>query len=166
MRKLSKPLLLEIIKGGVEAAINELGIEVAWNIDNPRVNDWIKEELGNKIKGINDTTLEKLKGTLQDGIDLGEGVDDLAKRVRETFEDAKGIGRKHCENETISAFTEGNRSCTRSRSETITILGHKDERTCEECFSEHGRKYDIQESQGVIPKHVNCRCTWVAVMEE
>lgn len=168
LRKLSKPLLLEIIKGGVEAAINELGIEVAWNIDNPRVNDWIKEELGNKIKGINDTTLEKLKGTLQDGIDLGEGVDDLAKRVRETFEDAKGYRAENiARTETISAFTEGNRQLYQEAGvKQLQFWAAKDERTCEECFSEHGRKYDIQESQGVIPKHVNCRCTWVAVMEE
>ena len=168
LRKLSKPLLLEIIKGGVEAAINELGIEVAWNIDNPRVNDWIKEELGNKIKGINDTTLEKLKGTLQDGIDLGEGVDDLAKRVRETFEDARGYRAENiARTETISAFTEGNRQLYQEAGvKQLQFWAAQDERTCEECFLEHGKKYDIQEAQGVIPKHVNCRCTWVAVLEE
>lgn len=168
LRKLSKPLLLEIIQGGVESAINELGIEVAWNIDNPRVDKWIKEELGSKIQGINDTTLENLKGTLQDGIDLGEGVDDLAKRVRETYEDAKGYRAEViARTETISAFTEGNRQLYQeSGVKQLQFYTATDERVCEECYSKHGNKYGIDEAGGMIPVHPQCRCTWIAVMEE
>lgn len=168
LRKLSKPLLLEIIQGGVESAINELGIEVAWNIDNPRVDKWIKEELGSKIQGINDTTLEQLKVTLQDGIDLGEGVDDLAKRVRETYEDAKGYRAETiARTETISAFTEGNRQLYQeSGVKQLQFYTATDERVCEECYSKHGNKYGIDEAGGMIPVHPQCRCTWIAVMEE
>jgi HK97 family phage portal protein len=168
LKKLSKPLLLEIVQEGVESAINELGIEVAWNIDNPRVDKWIQEELGSKIQGINDTTLENLKGTLQDGIDLGEGVDDLAKRVRETYEDAKGYRAEViARTETISAFTEGNRQLYQeSGVKQLQFYTATDERVCEECYSKHGNKYGIEEAQGIIPVHPQCRCTWVAVQEE
>jgi SPP1 gp7 family putative phage head morphogenesis protein len=168
LKKLSKPLLLEIVQEGVESAINELGIEVAWNIDNPRVDKWIQEELGSKIQGINDTTLENLKGTLQDGIDLGEGVDDLAKRVRETYEDAKGYRAETiARTETISAFTEGNRQLYQeSGVKQLQFYTATDERVCEECYSKHGNKYGIEEAQGIIPVHPQCRCTWVAVQEE
>jgi HK97 family phage portal protein len=168
LKKLSKPLLLEIVQEGVESAINELGIEVDWNIDNPRVDKWIQEELGSKIQGINDTTLENLKGTLQDGIDLGEGVDDLAKRVRETYEDAKGYRAEViARTETISAFTEGNRQLYQEAGvKQLQFYTATDERVCEECYSKHGNKYGIDEAGGMIPVHPQCRCTWIAVMEE
>ena len=167
LNKLSKPLLLEIIREGAENAINELGIEISWNIDNPKVNKWIQEELGAKIKGINDTTLEQLRVTLQDGIDLGEGVDDLAKRVRETFEEARGYRAEViARTETISSFTEGNRQLYEEVGvKQLQFYTAADERTCEECFLQHGNQYDIDEAQGMIPVHPQCRCTWVAVQE-
>lgn len=168
LRKFSKPLLLEIVREGAESALNELGIEVSWSIDNPKVDEWVKEELGTKIKGINDTTLEQLKVTLQDGIDLGEGVDDLAKRVRETYEDAKGYRAETiARTETISAFTEGNRQLYQeSGVKQLQFYTATDERVCEECYSKHGNKYGIDEAGGIIPVHPQCRCTWVAVMDE
>lgn len=168
LRKFSKPLLLEIVREGAESALNELGIEVSWSIDNPKVDEWVKEELGTKIKGINETTLEQLRETLQDGIDLGEGVDDLAQRVRETFEDARGYRAESiARTETISAFNEGNRQLYQEAGvKQLQFYTATDERVCEECFMNHGNKYGIEEAQGIIPVHPQCRCTWVAVQEE
>jgi len=167
--KAAKPLLLEIIQEGADNAREELGIEVAWNIDNPKVNKWIQEESGTKIKGINETTLEQLRITLQDGIDLGEGVDDLAKRVRETFENARGYRAEViARTETLNSFRFGNAELYREAGvEKMQWWAALDERLCEICEELHGQVFTIDEYEQQVSKiHPQCRCIGVSVKND
>jgi SPP1 gp7 family putative phage head morphogenesis protein len=36
-----------------------------------------------------------------------------------------------------------------------------DDRVCPECASLEGEVFDIEEARGLIPKHPNCRCSWI-----
>jgi SPP1 gp7 family putative phage head morphogenesis protein len=52
--------------------------------------------------------------------------------------------------------------------EKVRYLAALSSRTCDLCESLNGRVFTIEESRGIIPTktHVNCRCTWVPVIEE
>lgn len=45
------------------------------------VDAWLRRHAGTKIQGILDTDLERVRNELADGVKLGEGVDELAKRI-------------------------------------------------------------------------------------
>jgi SPP1 gp7 family putative phage head morphogenesis protein len=48
--------------------------------------------------------------------------------------------------------------------EEVRWLSALSDRTCDLCDSENGKVYKLNESYGLIPKHINCRCTWLSVI--
>jgi len=50
--------------------------------------------------------------------------------------------------------------------EEVRFLASISQRTCPICESLNGTVFTIQEAQGIIPIHVNCRCGWIKVFHE
>ncbi len=68
--------------------LEDLGLNVGFNLVNPRVAQHLDEVAGERIGWINDTTREALRVALAAGVDAGEGHADLAKRVQAVIQDA------------------------------------------------------------------------------
>jgi len=49
--------------------------------------NWTRTELGKKVQGISNTTLNELQKTLAEGIELGESIPKLAKRIDKLYLD-------------------------------------------------------------------------------
>jgi len=70
--------------------MSDLDIEMSFNLLSPRVVGYIETEVGDKIKRINATTKQQIRETLTEGVKRGEGISDLAERIEEVFEKARG----------------------------------------------------------------------------
>jgi SPP1 gp7 family putative phage head morphogenesis protein len=117
-------------------------------------------------KLINGTSIEDLQRVLAEGFELGESIDDLAKRVTEYYGEAEKVrARLVARTETIAASNEGAlQGYGELGVEKAEWYTAPDERLCEECAAQHGVQYALTESHGLIPAHPNCRCVWLPVI--
>jgi len=165
------PRITQMVKINGEAAAAELGI--AFDVTNPKVVKWIKQRGGMLIKSISDTTLEKLKRTLAEGVANGESIPNLADRIGIVYDEAKGSRAvKIARTETITASSQGNlqaysQSGVVEKKEWLTAY---DERTCEACMALNGEVVKLNEnfSAGVSTPslHPNCRCAIIPVLKD
>jgi SPP1 gp7 family putative phage head morphogenesis protein len=63
---------------------------VSFDVLEPWVQDFIEARTNQLVGGVTDTTYEAIQAQLVEGVKEGESIDDIAKRIRSVFEDAKG----------------------------------------------------------------------------
>lgn len=63
---------------------------ISFDLVNPLLKEHVEQFAGTRIADINATTLNELRGALAAGIEAGEGVDKLAKRISGVYENAGG----------------------------------------------------------------------------
>ena len=177
------PEMQNLIKDWGEDIFDELGIDPAFNIHNPIVNEHLLHLRTNKIKGMTDTTYKALQKTLSQGVEAGEGIPSLAKRVSETFDvakttRAKTIARTEVIGSSNFATTEAHR-----QSGIVTTRGwlatrdgreremHGDmngqERAINQPFTARDGYTAMHPGDFGQPHHdINCRCTTVAIIKD
>ncbi|MFA7122146.1 MAG: minor capsid protein [Bacilli bacterium] len=118
------------------------------------------------LKGVSDETNKSIIRSLSEGINNGEGVVKLRKRL---MAEVDGIGynraRLMAHTETMYASNEGAK--LRYTQHGITkvqwlMAGH--ENTCTDCEALNGQIFDIDKAPS-IPHHPMCRCTLLPVIE-
>jgi SPP1 gp7 family putative phage head morphogenesis protein len=128
----------------------------------------------NELQGVTDVMATKMQRTLVDGFVTGKSPREIA---RDLNKDVSGLGRVRSERiantEVIRAFNEG--ALDGYENMGVTELGVQVEwvtsklgltakgnpSPCELCASLEGIVVSIKESRGMLPRHPNCRCTWV-----
>jgi len=166
------PRITETVEINGTAAMAELGVEISFDVTNPNVVKWIKKRCGNLIKDILDTTKDKLRKTLAEGIEAGESIPKLASRVSAVYDEAKGSRAiKIARTETIAASNQGalqayDQSGVIEKKEWYCAA---DERTCDECSAMHKEVVKLHDSfSGGVdspPLHCNCRCVILPYLE-
>jgi SPP1 gp7 family putative phage head morphogenesis protein len=171
-----EPILKDIIKEQGKDTLRYLGIANDIDITNKRVSRFLKEKAGKTINGINETTLDKLRETLAEGVDNGEGTDQLSTRVRQVFDLAVGyraemIARTEVIHASNFATLEGyKQSGVVQAKEWLTAF---DERTCPVCEEMNGKQVKLGSNfdtefgeEQYPPAHPSCRCTLIPVIIE
>jgi len=124
--------------------------------------EWIALRSLTLAKSINKTTLEALRHELSLGLEVGESIQELTKRIEGYFEGNAEIRAKMISRtEVISAYNEGH--LHRYELEGVDkseFYAAPD--ACDECLPLDGRVYITKEAHGIIPVHANCRCRWFA----
>jgi len=165
------PRITETVKINGTAAMAELGVEVNFDVTNPRVVKWIKARCGTLIKSISDTTLDKLRKTLAEGIKNGEKIPSLASRVSAVYDEAKGYRAvRIARTETITASNSGSYNAYKQSGvvEKKEWLATMDDRVREEHAAMNGEIVDLDKpfSNGLMfPSEPNCRCTILPVIK-
>ena len=140
---------------------------------------WLRVQAGIKVSQIQDTTLEQLRRALMDGVDQGEGIRDLAKRVEslyaETIEPWRAV--MIARTEVVSASNAASVSVARSTGVHMNKvwLSTRDDRTRDTHREVDGQEVGIDEPFNVsgwgmmwpgdssmaapAGEIVNCRCT-------
>lgn len=123
------------------------------------------------VKDVNETTREDLRKTLAEGLEKGESIEQLKKRVQAVYADAsssraKTISRTEVLRSTNAATLEAyKQSGVVTKKEWVTEL----DGDIDICESLDGEVRDLNKdfSVGVDfpPVHPNCRCTTVPVIE-
>lgn len=179
-RKLAKSILPAITDVYVESAVHALELidtskiakappKKPEDVVDPNALQWLLDHAAELAKGINETTQAALMRELSEGYNLGESIPDLAKRVRNVFDQANSIRSKLiARTETIRAASEGALQTYSSSNvvDQVEFYCAIDERTCEECSVLHEQVRDLTNAGGEIPVHPNCRCTWLPIVKE
>jgi len=88
--------LYEGVTEGFEYMHDQMGLEKAFQLDDPRAVKWARENAAKDIAKVNDTTKETIRGIVSKGIDEGMDYDTIAKRITKRFgEFAIGKPQEH-----------------------------------------------------------------------
>lgn len=86
-RTAARPIMRRVVREAAQQAIKDLGIKLAFDIDQPAVARFIEQRVQRFAVQVNDTTWNTLKKSLADGFDNGEGVDQLMARIEQIMGD-------------------------------------------------------------------------------
>jgi len=81
-------LLPEVVQDRGEKELGQLMIGVEFDVENPRVVEFLNTKVRKFSLEVNDTTLDDLYKTLTAGVKEGEGIPALRKRVKAVFTEA------------------------------------------------------------------------------
>jgi hypothetical protein len=167
----------DLVQAFGDGALEGLGVDVAFNIKNPRVRQRLEAFAGQHIRLINATTLEALREELAAGVAAGEGISELKKRVADVFDAAEGYRAERIARTEVvglsnganleayrqSGVVEGKEWVSTRRTEHSrdghqqldgTVVG------LDEAFTnpETGNKTQAPGSFGVAEDDISCRC--------
>lgn len=169
------PLLLAFFMQAGEDQADLWRLSISFDVLNERAIKYVGDKIDFISAKINETTKEKLRKTLQEGVQNGEGVPELSKRIRNLFNDfSKTRAETIARTEVISANNAGSLESYKlggvEKKEWITAL---DERTREWHVEADGQIVGIDEPflvggeelmypgdpSGSPENTINCRCT-------
>ncbi len=179
MAKVFIPLGANVVAEGAKEGFNLIGMDDEIDVSNPKVQQFLKKNTFKFSDEITDETNTKLGKTLADGIEKGESIPELKKRVGELFDDMKSYrSERIARSEVIKATNWGTEEAYRESGvvDGKIWLTAFDERTCPYCSDLDGKTVDLGENfadkgdevsgykveydnVGVPPLHPNCRCT-------
>jgi SPP1 gp7 family putative phage head morphogenesis protein len=142
---------LSLKRAGISFALGESPAD--W-----RVIDALKVRNLSALRGIKDETNKQIILELTDGIQKGESVPKLAKRISDRV-DHIGITRATAmaRTEAINAFTQGaEQRYTQAGIETLEWLVARDDRLCEECEPLDGKQFSVKSRHPRPPLHPQC----------
>ena len=159
--------------------------EFEFDLATPEVRRWIGERLKWVADDISDTTIKKITQTLQRGIEAGESIPDLAKRIESVYADA--IGSRSvmiARTETISAYSEASTQAYIQSGvvSKVVWIATRDGRVRDDHLGLDGVETDLANGQtnwtfadgvttrgpglsGVAHQDINCRCATAPVIE-
>jgi len=168
-KTIAEPVLSSLMAEAIEDARSFVEARQKQDVLANRVAvQWLKTRIGWAAGEIGEETADLLARGLAEGFDKGESIPQLTTRVKDIFGFSDKVrASRIARTETIQASAQG------------AIIGYKDagvgrlefyaaldERTCESCMALHGREFPVDESEGIITVHPNCRCTWLPVIEK
>jgi SPP1 gp7 family putative phage head morphogenesis protein len=174
-----KPLWMASLKEGFEATNEMYQFGVSFDVLNPRFLDWVDKNGAEAVKNINDTTKEKLRTTLSEGITDGEGIPKLKNRVLGVMGEAKTsravkIARTETHNTVVSGTHETYIAAGVLKQEWLTTIDGR-ERDSHAAINGEVVEIDQPFSNGLMfpgdpggdaSEVVNCRCALLPVLPE
>ena len=172
--KMTKKFFNVLVEAEGEAALEDLGMD-GFDIRNERVQAALNKTIAKFAGEVSDHTQELIRKAIADGLDEGEDVDQIRKRI----ETSTAFDRARSE---VIARTETSRAqnfaTVTAWKESDVVEGKVwytalDERVEEECAALHGTEYGLDDDidagdQGLLiapPLHPNCRCTLLPVVK-
>ncbi len=131
-----------------------------------RAMDVLKVRNLTALRGIGEETNKAIIRELSEGLQRGESIPNLARRIRDRV-DHIGIHRARlmARTETMYALNEGTKTRYAQHGiEMVEWLTAWDERTCADCAALNGRVFKVSEAPP-CPLHPNCRCTLLPIIE-
>ena len=149
--------------------LNRIGVEavIGTGPADWRVMDALKVRNLSALRGVTEEMNKQIIRELSDGINLGESMPKLAKRITGRV-DSIGIVRATAiaRTETLHAFNQGAElRYAQAGIQTLEWLSaHDPPRVCEQCLALDKTTFRVKDSHPRPPIHVNCRCTVIPVL--
>lgn len=156
--KMTEPLYLAATKVAAQGTFDLLGID-----DVAKGNSALANAAANRITGVNKTINDKILKEIKEGIDAGENIDKLSKRVKNVYNFTSSRSR-------VIARTESSRIMNASTLATYKDRGVKKKKWLDAGDSKVRPEHKDNAGQGAIPVEeafssgelypnaVNCRC--------
>jgi len=179
----TKPLLINVLDESGNRELTKLEIDAAFDVANPEVQKWLKGYVPVFSKNLEAVSVEKLRRELIAGLEKGESIPELMKRVNGTYANwNKMRSRTIARTETIRGSNQGaieayRQSGVVKKKEWVSFL---DSRTCADCAALNGEIVELEEifveKEGKYdskfykyidapPLHTLCRCAVAPVIE-
>jgi SPP1 gp7 family putative phage head morphogenesis protein len=132
-----------------------------------RVAALVDKTLGH-ISGLTAQMEAEIRAVLIEGIKEGVGAEELARRVADRIDIASSRAERIARTEIIGANAQGaldqyRRLGVRGVELQAEFATAGDDQVCVKCEELAGKVYTLDEAEGVIPVHPNCRCAWLPV---
>jgi hypothetical protein len=129
------------------------------------------------VTGLNDTTRDSLRGTIEDAISEGWDLPELATEIDNNFAFGEYRSQLIAKNEIALVYSRGRQTAAAAAGATkkVSLLSsdHDDEENCSCTEAADAGEVDFDESfvEGdddymFAPYHVNCQCDWAGVYGE
>lgn len=147
-------------------AIEQIGIDITFDLLNPRVMDWLNTHALEHAKSINTSVRDEVATRILGGVEEGLGAQDIAGRIAEFFdEQSQWRALRIARTEVISGYAQGTMEGAR-QSGVVTAkkwLTAGDDRVDEECAMNEqdgivGLEQSFSSGDDAPPVHPNCRC--------
>ena len=173
------PLWLESFKEGYEVANSTYGLGISFDLLNPKFLKWVEEFGAEQVVNINNTTKEKLRKTLSEGITEGESIPKLRDRVSSVMIEAKTtratkIARTETHNTVGAGTHETYKAAGIQQKEWKTTIDGRERPShnaingeivgIDQAFS-NGLMYPGDVS-GPASEVINCRCVLLPIIPE
>lgn len=181
-RLVIRPALKNILQDVGDEALKSLGTDVAFSVSEPAIVRFLEQRAQRFATSVNQTTWDKLKKSLSDGLDSGENLDKLIARVEAVMDERiQSSGEVIARTEIIGAVNGGTLEAWK-QSEVVKgkeWLAALDDRTREAHATAHGQQVGMDEpfevdgeslmfpgdASGSAANVIQCRCTMLAVLE-
>ena len=171
-----------IMLSEAQRVIAEYGLEIAFDMLNPLVVEWLKSYIPTFSKNLEAVSIDKLRRELIAGLEAGEGIPKLTKRVNNTYNNwYKFRSETIARSEIIRASNRANIEAYRQSGVVKKKVWMCSPGCCdlcadlcdavielEETFVIDKEQRKISEHYGVIdypPRHPRCRCAIAPVIE-
>lgn len=179
-RSAFRPVLAGLVDDIGGDALDDLGLTISFNVSNPQVKRFIERRAQRFAQSVNQTTWDDLKTSLSAGIEKGESIPDLAKRVdhvmgarirssKTTIARTEVIGASN--GGTLLAWQQSGVVASKEWLATLdqdTRDSHQDahgqRRALDEDFDLAGGSGPAPGQIGAAEEDINCRCTMTAVL--
>ncbi len=159
-----RPLVKLVLKEAAEDAIRDNGLGVAFDLENPRVAEWLGSRVRELSHDITGTTKDAIAQALREGHATGESIPKLADRL-------KGYFTANAENRSVNiARTESIYASNRGAIEAYRQSGVVEKwewlgtpGMCDICEPMAGKQYELDAQQP--PLHPQCRCAVAPVVK-
>jgi len=132
----------------------------------PQLRDALTLNVQNQIESLTASAKAKVTSALIEGVNAGEGMRAIAKRVSEATGMERSRAALIARTETMRAHNQVNEEQFKKHNiASVEWLAALDERTCDVCGAHHGKQYPINDHPE-IPAHPNCRCILIPVVPE
>jgi SPP1 gp7 family putative phage head morphogenesis protein len=179
-RETIRPILGKVVADGGQAAVDEVKAGVSFDLSDPLAARFLERRAQRFAVEINDTTWTQLKSSLSEGLDGGEGTDQLAKRVKSVMGDRiRSSDEVIARTEVIGAYNGGTLEGYRQSGvvDGKQWLASLDDRTRETHVAAHGQvvalddDFEVGAGRGPAPGQIGlpeedimCRCAMLAVL--
>lgn len=119
-----------------------------------------------ELEGVSQAMANKMQRLLADGLVRGDGADAISRRLRDDLKMTAKRAETVARTEIVRAHAEGQLAAMQSLGvKEIGVMVEwstaGDGRVCPACTSLSGVVLKIEEAQGLIPRHPNCRCAFI-----
>lgn len=120
-----------------------------------------------QLKGVTASMGGKMNRIMAQGIADGRGPKEIAKELADEVNISQRRAETIARSEVINAHADGTLDQFEELGvQDVTVEAEwstaGDDRVCPECAALEGKIFSIDEARGMIPRHPNCRCVWLA----
>jgi len=164
------PILIRVMAGAIKNGLELVKPPTPHKDIEPLLNvyalKWLKTRIGWAAAQIGEESAGKLAQILAYGLEQGESIAIIRGRIESEFDifsriRAERIARTEIMQASAQGTVEGYRD---AGVEKVRFYAALDERACDDCMSLHNQEFTIDDSEGIITVHPDCRCVWLAVI--
>jgi HK97 family phage portal protein len=179
-RETIRPILGKVVADGGQAAIDEVSLGGSFSLSDPKAAQFLERKSQKFAVEVNSTTWDTLKVSLGEGLDAGEGTDQLAQRVKTVMGDRiRSSAEVIARTEVLSSYNGGALEGYRQSGvvDGKQWLASLDERTRSTHVDAHGQvvaldeDFEVGAGSGPAPGQIGlpeedimCRCAMLAVL--